>query len=116
MSPNPRPGAATATSRAALEWQERAACKGADLNLFFTPDVDLNGLGLKELTRLAAEQKRNEAAARRICASCPVRIDCLEWRLRFEHQRDGGIWGGLGEQERWRLRKNRVRTARRNAA
>lgn len=115
MSPNPRPGAATAISRADLEWQERAACKGEDPELFFAPDVP-DDAELAELGALRAEWKRRESAARRICVSCPVRSACLEWRLGFEHQRDGGIWAGLDEEQRWKLRKIRVRTAARRRA
>jgi WhiB family redox-sensing transcriptional regulator len=95
-------------SPAGLDWQDRAACKGADPELFFAPGPGPDGSDLKEL---AAERKRRESTARRICASCPVRVACLEWRLRFEHQRDGGIWGGLDEEQRWKLRKNRIRAA-----
>ena len=106
-----RPGGSAETSRGDLDWQDHAACKGYPLSLFFAPDVDLSALDLKELGQLAADQKQREAKARRICMSCPVRTACLEWRLGFEHQRDGGIWGGLGEEERWRLHRNRVRSA-----
>jgi WhiB family redox-sensing transcriptional regulator len=114
VSPNPRPGAATETSRADLKWQERAACKGEDPDLFFAPAVP-DDAGLADLGALAAEWKRRQSAARRICVSCPVRTDCLDWRLGFEHQRDGGIWAGLDEEQRWTLRRNRVRAARRVA-
>jgi WhiB family redox-sensing transcriptional regulator len=106
-----RPGGSAETSRGDLDWHDDAACKGYPLSLFFAPDVDLSTLSLDELGQLAAERKHNEAAARRICMSCPVRRACLEWRLGFEHQRDGGIWGGLDEEQRWALHRNRVRSA-----
>lgn len=84
-----------------LDWQPRAACRHADPGLFFAPEVE----------RISARQRR-EAKAKAICAGCPVRTPCLEWRLSFdEHQRDGGIWGMADEDERWKIRKSRVRAA-----
>jgi WhiB family redox-sensing transcriptional regulator len=44
-----------------------------------------------------ARQTR-EAAAKRICADCPVRRECLEYALRVREP--FGIWGGLNESER----------------
>lgn len=41
--------------------------------------------------------------ARRICAGCPVRQECLDYALRnHEHF---GMWGGLTERERRRHRR-----------
>lgn len=105
---NPRPGAAAGASLSGsggLDWQPYAACKGEDPELFFAPEVE------SEIAR-----QRREARAKAVCSRCPVWRACLDWRLGFEHQRDGGIWGALDEEERWKLRKNRVRAARRNAA
>jgi WhiB family redox-sensing transcriptional regulator len=48
--------------------------------------------------------------AKRICASCPVRVQCLQYALAngIEH----GVWGGASEQERRRmLRRLRSRRA-----
>jgi WhiB family redox-sensing transcriptional regulator len=108
------PDAVALASRPDLDWQERAACRGKDPELFFAPTIP-DGATLPELGALAAERKRREAAARRICASCPVRTACLNWRLADGHQLDGGVWGGKNEEERWRLHKNRIRAARRSA-
>lgn len=41
--------------------------------------------------------------AKRVCARCPVRVECLNWAL--EHDERFGIWGGLSERERTKLRK-----------
>jgi WhiB family transcriptional regulator, redox-sensing transcriptional regulator len=38
--------------------------------------------------------------AKRVCRSCPVRAECLEWAL--EHGEMFGVWGGLTERERRR--------------
>jgi WhiB family redox-sensing transcriptional regulator len=44
-------------------------------------------------------------AAKLVCQGCPVRTACLEWAL--AHDERFGIWGGLSEQERRRLKKAR---------
>jgi WhiB family redox-sensing transcriptional regulator len=41
------------------------------------------------------------ARAREICATCAVRVTCLEYAL--EHREEFGIWGGLSENQRRRL-------------
>lgn len=66
-----------------MSWFARAACKGADPNLWFpeTDDTDNHG-----------------RAAKAICATCPVRLDCLVDAL--QRNEDGGIWGGAGEPTR----------------
>ena len=70
-------------------WRDRAACRGADLGVFFPG--------------------RGESAepARQICAQCPVRQPCLDYALSrgIVH----GIWGGLSERDRRALRSRHVR-------
>jgi WhiB family redox-sensing transcriptional regulator len=74
-------------------WRYRAACRGADLDLFFPG--------------------RGESAepARQICAGCPVRQPCLDYALSrgIVH----GIWGGLSERDRRALRSRHLGAARR---
>jgi WhiB family redox-sensing transcriptional regulator len=77
------------------DWRQEAACVGSDIDLFF------------------AVEDEGTARAKAICATCPVREDCLEWAL-ANHQ-DDGIWGGFTEVERRRIRRRR-RTAARVAA
>ena len=72
-------------------WQQDAACRDTDPDLFFS----------------TAEADRD--AAMRLCASCPVRLDCLEHAL--ETRESYGIWGGTGEQDRKRLLRRRRRAA-----
>jgi WhiB family redox-sensing transcriptional regulator len=43
--------------------------------------------------------------ARRICATCPVSGQCLEYAL--ENRIDHGVWGGTSERERRRILKRR---------
>jgi WhiB family redox-sensing transcriptional regulator len=41
--------------------------------------------------------------AKRICSRCPVESECLEWAL--SQGEDMGVWGGMSERERARLKK-----------
>lgn len=76
-------------------WFDHAACAGINSDLFF-PERGANDM---------------VAAAKAVCAGCVVRSACLEYALvNFEH---AGIWGGLVDRERRRVRRQR---ARRNAS
>jgi WhiB family redox-sensing transcriptional regulator len=73
---------------APLEWSDLAACRGSEGSLFFSPEV----------TERKDDRVEREQLAKKLCASCPVREDCLEAALgRHESY---GIWGGLNELER----------------
>lgn len=74
-----------------LEWQLAAACRGEAASSFYPPAH----FERKEV-RVARER-----AAKFICASCPVRQDCLSYALRTSEPH--GIWGGLNELERRQL-------------
>ena len=65
-------------------WQNLAACRG-DGNEPYFPDS--GGLTLTK------------------CPSCPVRVDCLEFAL--DNNIGHGIWGGVSERGRRRMRKAR---------
>lgn len=74
------------------DWQRRAACRNLDSSMFF-PRPGERGL----------RRQRREDRAKAVCAVCPVRAECLEHSLRV--QEPHGIWGGLSETERPRLRR-----------
>ncbi|WP_406091459.1 WhiB family transcriptional regulator [Kitasatospora purpeofusca] len=78
-----------------------AACKGADVSLFF-PEVDED----IETARAAAEWA--ERRAKMICAGCPVKSLCLADAL--ERKEPAGIFGGLNEQERRSLLRGSARS------
>ena len=78
----PRPGAAGAASLPVPGWQSRAACRGADPELFFAPDVET-----------VPDRKAREKQARGICGGCPVRLNCLRWAMRAGVE--DGIWAGV---------------------
>jgi WhiB family redox-sensing transcriptional regulator len=92
MSPTPRPGAATAISRADLAWQDSAACRGEDPELFFSQDPG-TGAGLAAFA--AAEQARIRKAGA-ICRACPVRAEC--GRFAAGTGQRFGIWAGIDRE------------------
>lgn len=71
-----------------LEWRERAACLPFPAILFF---------GLDD-SESPAERRIREDEAKRICSTCDVRHECLEYALQTKEPY--GIWGGLTELER----------------
>jgi WhiB family transcriptional regulator, redox-sensing transcriptional regulator len=70
-----------------LNWQAARACKDAHPDLFFGPEHE--GVRAREI---------RQAQAKALCATCPVRAECLEFAL--ERSEVYGIWGGLNGKER----------------
>ena len=70
------------------QWQERALCAQTDPEAFFP------------------EKGGSTREAKRICLGCEVRDACLEYAL--AHDERFGIWGGLSERERRRLKRGLV--------
>lgn len=81
-----------------LDWRSKAACQGMRLDLFYGPD---SGRETPE------EKVIREAQAKAVCHGCPVRVDCLEERLRRADKY--GIHGGLDEDEFVSERRRRMR-------
>ena len=69
----------------ALSWQERALCAQTDPEAFFP------------------EKGGSTREAKKVCAQCEVRAECLQYAL--EHDERFGIWGGLSERERRKLKR-----------
>jgi WhiB family transcriptional regulator, redox-sensing transcriptional regulator len=82
-----------------VSWQYKAACGGVNTQLFFGPDGE---------TRQERENRETKAAA--VCASCPVRAQCLDYALRNSIRY--GIWGGLSREERAQERRRRAHRVR----
>lgn len=68
-------------------WMGNGACRAFPPNTFFPSD----GVGVDK--------------ARKICATCPVTSECLEYAL--TNHIDHGVWGGCSERERRRIGKRR---------
>lgn len=67
------------------QWQENALCAQTDPEAFFP------------------EKGGSTREAKRICLGCEVKDDCLEYALANDER--FGIWGGLSERERRRLKR-----------
>ena len=68
-----------------LAWQGLALCAQTDPEAFFP------------------EKGGSTREAKKVCQSCEVRVECLEFALAQDER--FGIWGGLSERERRRLKK-----------
>ena len=69
------------------EWQYEGACREADPETFFSPDAERG-----------PRRRAREAAAKAMCAVCPVVQQCLEHALTVREPY--GVWGGLTINER----------------
>jgi WhiB family redox-sensing transcriptional regulator len=68
-----------------LPWQEEALCAQTDPEAFFP------------------EKGGSTREAKKVCVGCEVRAECLEYALANDER--FGIWGGLSERERRRLKR-----------
>ncbi len=68
-----------------LSWREQALCAQTDPEAFFP------------------EKGGSTREAKRICVGCDVKGECLEYALGQDER--FGIWGGLSERERRRLKR-----------
>ena len=71
-----------------LGWQERSLCAQTDPEAFFP------------------EKGGSTREAKKVCVGCEVRAECLEYALANDER--FGIWGGLSERERRKLKKRAV--------
>ena len=74
-----------AQDQADLTWRDAALCAETDPEAFFP------------------EKGGSTREAKRVCRSCEVRSECLEYALK--HDENFGIWGGLSERQRHRLKQ-----------
>ena len=72
----------------AQSWQEQALCAETDPEAFFP------------------EKGGSTREAKKVCLTCEVRSECLDYALAKDER--FGIWGGLSERERRRLKKSAV--------
>ncbi len=71
-----------------LAWQTDSLCAQTDPEAFFP------------------EKGGSTRDAKKICTTCEVKAQCLEYALQNDER--FGIWGGLSERERRRLRRSRI--------
>ena len=69
-------------------WKDSSNCLGVDPDLFFP------------------ERGASTREAKEVCRGCVVQQDCLEYALLNGEK--FGIWGGMSERERRRIRRQRV--------
>ena len=69
-------------------WRDYANCLGVDPDLFFP------------------ERGASTREAKEVCRGCVVREECLEYAL--SNGEKFGIWGGMSERERRRIRRQRA--------
>ncbi|WP_432076327.1 WhiB family transcriptional regulator [Streptomyces wuyuanensis] len=74
-------------------WQETALCAQVGPEFFFPAP----GSSTRE--------------AKQLCGACDGRVACLEYALANDER--FGVWGGLSEKERGRLRRSRIQRSRR---
>jgi WhiB family redox-sensing transcriptional regulator len=79
-----------------LAWQDLANCRGADPDLFFP------------------ERGASTRTAKGICRECSVMNECLEFAIVSSEK--FGIWGGMSERERRKIRRQRAVAAERRRA
>jgi len=77
-----------------MTWRDRAACLGAEYELFFPVGISREALAQTE-------------EAKAVCRGCAVQEACLKWAL--DAHEDHGVWGGLSEDERRPLTGRRIR-------
>ena len=70
-------------------WMAQGACVGAPSELFFPNDTE------HEVIR----------QAKALCQTCPVLKTCADHA--FTHREDYGVWGGMSERDRRRIRRQR---------
>ncbi|NGX09800.1 WhiB family transcriptional regulator [Mycobacteroides franklinii] len=72
-------------------WQLHSACRSTNRDLFYSED------GERPIDRRLREQR-----ARQVCRNCLVTAHCLAYALEIEEPH--GMWGGMSEDERQRIR------------
>jgi WhiB family redox-sensing transcriptional regulator len=79
------------------DWRDHALCRDTDPELFFP--IGTTGQALVSIDH-----------AKTVCAQCTVTAECLDFALNTNQ--DSGIWGGLSEEERRVIRRQRAAAVR----
>jgi WhiB family transcriptional regulator, redox-sensing transcriptional regulator len=81
----PRAAAGPPAAAEDLSWQDQAVCAEVGGDFWFP------------------EKGGSTREPKKVCHACPVRAECLEYALK--HDERFGVWGGLSERERRRLKR-----------
>jgi WhiB family transcriptional regulator, redox-sensing transcriptional regulator len=73
-------------------WMVVAECRGMDPDFFHPPKEDVMAM----------------RAAKKICAVCPVKDECLDYVFSLGAHGRQGVWGGTSERERRRMRRKKA--------
>lgn len=76
------------------EWMDDAACADVDPDLFFPKRGD------------SVTMRRAKA----VCDSCPVKVECLDYAMAEAIK--FGVWGGMSERQRRRMRRDNAAALR----
>jgi len=77
------------------QWYDRAACRGLDVELFYS------------------ERPQDRSAALAVCATCPVRQPCHDAAMSGREAH--GVWGGTPDKARRRIFRREDRQRRQAA-
>lgn len=80
-------------------WHDQAKCLASDPGLFF-PEKGGTAYGAAQFAKDICNGKTGPRDR-----PCPVLQECLEWAI--VNNEGFGVWGGLSERERRRLRRER---------
>lgn len=94
------PASSLTLAAADFEWRDQALCRDTDPELFFP--VGTTGLALSAIDE-----------AKQVCGECLVQAECLDFAL--DTNQDSGVWGGLSEEERRVIRRERAAARRASA-
>ena len=74
--------------------------------------LGLRGCGRKsrQVVAVAPPAIEHIAKAKAVCETCDVKVGCLEYALMTNQ--DAGVWGGLTEDDRRKIRRERRKAAR----
>jgi WhiB family redox-sensing transcriptional regulator len=84
-----------------MDWRDRSACLDEDPELFFP--IGNTGPALLQIEE-----------AKAVCRRCPVMELCAQWA--WDTGQDAGVWGGLSEDERRRMKRRAARNRRKAVA
>lgn len=78
-------------------WQRKASCRGTDSSIFFS------------------EQQEQKIKALKICSTCPVKSECLEYAISNELTKGRiGIFGGKTPRQRRIIYDKRLQALKQN--